>query len=276
VIELCQRALLPADMEDVNGLNRLLWQTAGVVGFVAERDDAVVGAAFGTVTNESDGTTSGAITLIAVEPGQSRRGVGSALLENLELRLRELGAGEIWAGGGQPRFWWPGIDENCPAVLGFFEKAGYARRGTAPNMRVVLAESDLGHRATGETDISRLKAEEWPAFRQWMDDTWKSPWGAEVQATLDRSPISCFVAVHDGRYIGFAAYDTNHRGWFGPMGCSPEARGSGLGSELLRHCLRDYADRGEVECQIGWVGPADFYTKTIGASISRTFLRLSK
>lgn len=273
---LCARALLPVDTEDPEGLARLLWHTPGVMGLVAETDGAIVGAGFGTVSEDSDSTVSGAVTLLAVEPDLSRGGIGSALLAALEHHLYGAGAQEISAGGGQPRFWWPGIDANDPGTIRFFERAGYRPDDDAVNMRVDLAHTNLSKREPAGMSIRRLGASEWPAFRAWMDRTWDDPWGAEVQTTLDRSPVSCFVAERDGAYLGFAAYDTNRRGWFGPMGSSPEARGTGLGSTLLRYCLRDFVDLGRRECEIGWVGPVDFYVKTVGATISRSFVLMRK
>lgn len=276
VAEICRSALLPADRGDMAGLGRLLWHTDGVIGFVAERDGAIVGAVFGTVTHEFEGTVTAAVTLIAVAPGHSRRGIGTKLLAELESAVCERGATEVWSGGGQPRFWWSGVDEKCPAVIAFFEKAGYLKDDVAPNMRVALADADLGAREVGTTAIRRLVPSEWPAFREWMDQTWENQWGEEVTTTLDRTPVSCFVAVRDGAYIGFSAYDTNRRALFGPMGSSPQAREHGLGSELLRFCLRDYVDQGLTECEIGWAGPVDFYTKVMGAVVSRRFIRLKK
>ena len=238
VHDVCLWALLPVDMEDHAGLERLLWRTAGIVGLVAEWEGSVVGAGFGTVTKKADETISGAITILAVDPDRSRRSVGAALLTALEQELRELGASEIWTGGGQPRFWWPGVDESCAGTIRFFERAGYVRDDDAVNMRVVLSDADLAARAPCALTIHRLSASEWPAFSEWMERTWEDPWGAEVQTTMDRSPVSCFVAERDRSYVGFAAYDTNRRSWFGPMGSSPEARDRGsVGSCCATACV---------------------------------------
>ena len=276
VRELCRSALQPADVVDDKGLARLLWRTPGVSSFVAETGGAVIGAAFGTVTREADATLSGAITLLAVHPEHTRSGIGRTLLRELERRLGELGATEIWTGGGQPRFWWPGIDITQTATIRFFENAGYIEDDRVDNMRVALAEADLTENPPADVSIHRLTAEEWPRFLSWMELAWEDPWGREVATTLDSSPVSCFVAERNDSYLGFAAYGTNRRSWFGPMGSSPEARGSGIGTELLRLCLRDYVDQGLTECEIGWVGPVEFYEKTVGATISRTFIRMRK
>ena len=61
VADLCCRALLPADTTDNAGLDRLLWHTSGIVGYVAESADIVVGVIFGSTTQEADATISGSI-----------------------------------------------------------------------------------------------------------------------------------------------------------------------------------------------------------------------
>ena len=102
----------------------------------------------------------------------------------------------------------------------------------------------------------------------------------QVERTIrtddDKKFVDVTVAVEDGTYLGFAAYDTNRAGWFGPMGSSPAARGRGVGSALLRACLSDYLDAGRTSCEIAWVGPVDFYARTVEAEPGRTFLALCK
>jgi ribosomal protein S18 acetylase RimI-like enzyme len=284
VDELCLAALAGEDTGDAAGLQRLLWDTDGVQGFVATTAPApggeaatLVGAVFGTVATEADGTVAGAVTLLAVDAGHRRQGIGGALLGRLEEGFRAAGAVEVWSGGGQPRFWWPGIDAGEAGVLSFFRGHGYVDDDDAVNMRVDLTTAELdGPPPPDGITLRRLLSDEWPAFLAWMDDTWDDPWGAEVANALQRQPVSCFVATRDDDYLGFAAYDTNRRGWFGPMGSSPGARGTGIGRALLRLCLRDFVDQGLTRCEIGWVGPFDFYSNAVGAVRSRTFLRLRK
>ena len=161
-------------------------------------------------------------------------------------------------------------------MIALFAGRGYEYDDVAPNMDVDLRTADLAEHPVGAADIHRLEPDEWDAFADWMAHEWDDPWGDETRAALLRSPVSCHVAMAEGRYVGFAAYDTNHRGWFGPMGTALQMRGSGLGAELLRRCLRDYTARGEIRCEIGWVGPAEFYTKVVGATDGQRFLRMCK
>ena len=273
---LCLAALDPADTVDLDYLEAVLWDAAEVGGVAATDTGGMLGVIFGSVGPDEDGTIAGAVTLLAVAEPHRRTGVGTALLQQLERRLAAAGAVMMWSGGGQPRFWWPGVDESDSATLQFFEQCGYTVDDDAVNMTVDLGRADLAIVAPDGIILRRATPREWPAFLRWMEATWDDPWGDEVSTTLRRDPTSCFVATRDGDYLGFAAYDTNRRGWFGPMGSRPEARGTGIGRALLKLCLKDYVDRGDTSCEIGWVGPVDFYANAVGAVPGRRFLRLRR
>ncbi len=275
VSDVCVAALDPRDSADRAGLRRVLWDSPEVRGVVVEVDDVVVGAGFGSVGRE-DGEPAGFLTLLAVHPGHQRRGLGAALLAVVEDSLRERGSPCAWTGGGQPHFWWSGVPADDAGAVDFFRGRGYVVEDESVNMTVPLAEASLDPDPGVASLVHRIEPHEWPAFQSWMETTWDDPWSIEVQRARDRSPTSCFVALRDEEVLGFAAYDTNRTGLFGPMGTSPAARGSGLGAELLRACLRDYVGQGRAHCDIGWVGPIGFYERTVGAVVSDRFVRLRK
>ena len=110
-----------------------------------------------------------------------------------------------------------------------------------------------------------------------LDRHWP-PWKHEVGVSLCNSPPSLHVAVKNGAIVAFSAWNANNRGtgWFGPMGTAPEARRQGVGQVLLFRCLADMQAMGLMEATIPWVAPVDFYRKTIGAEVSRTFHRYEK
>lgn len=272
--DLLARTLPPVDAGDPEGLDRVVW-APGMLSMVAEAEGVVVGTIVGNLIDD-DRVLNAAVTVIAVEEAYRRQGVGRGLLTSFELAIRDAGAVGVWTGGGQPRFWWPGLDAERTDALAFFEAADYAVEDEAANMCVDLHTADLAPRPTNAIEIRRLTVEDSSAFAQWMDDEWDDPWGAEVEGALLREPVACHVARLDGDIVGFAAYDTNRRGWFGPMGTTSRLRGSGIGAELLRRCLRDYLEQGRSACEIGWVGPPQFYAKAVGATMARRYLRLWK
>ena len=281
VLDLVSTGLAHGEGDDVPGLEHLLWGEPREDGlaFVATHEGEVVGAALGSVA-ERGGSLRAYVKVVVVAERCRRSGAGRLLLGALEQAARVRGATEIQAGGSAPSYWWPGVDTADREATAFFGACGYALPDGAPatNLDVdFAAHRDLVREPTPpQVPMRRLTRQEWPAFEGWMRETWGETWAAEVGGALRRRPVSCFVAVDDGDYLGFAAYDTNRAGWFGPMGSSPAARGRGVGAALLRACLSDYLDAGRTACEIAWVGPVEFYARVVGAEPGRTFIALRK
>lgn len=99
------------------------------------------------------------------------------------------------------------------------------------------------------------------AFARAFSEKWQS----EVEVAITRQPAACFIATRDRAVLGFACYDTTHKGFFGPTGVAEEARGSGLGKALLMRSLEALRDEGHAYGIIGGVGPREFYEKACGA-----------
>ncbi len=95
--------------------------------------------------------------------------------------------------------------------------------------------------------------------------TFSEKWQSEAEVALARQPVACFIATQDEKIIGFACYDTTHKGFFGPTGVAEDARGLGLGKALLFRSLEALRDEGYAYAIIGGVGPKEFYAKTCGA-----------
>ena len=101
----------------------------------------------------------------------------------------------------------------------------------------------------------------------WVTREFSRIWASETERAFTNTPISCFVAVKDSICIGFGCYDATCRGFFGPMGVEPDQRGRGIGASLLWCCLDAMRAVGYGYAIIGAVGPAEFYTKTVGAEM---------
>lgn len=77
---------------------------------------------------------------------------------------------------------------------------------------------------------------------------------------------TCFIAVENGKVIGFACYDATAKGFFGPIGVDLSARGRNVGTALLIRTLTAMREAGYAYGIIGWVdGAREFYRKTVGA-----------
>jgi GNAT superfamily N-acetyltransferase len=88
---------------------------------------------------------------------------------------------------------------------------------------------------------------------------------SEIETAFAQVPAACFIALHDGRVVGFACYDVTARNFFGPEGVDAAMRGKGIGRALLLSALHAQRTAGYAYAIIGGVGPAAFYEKCVGA-----------
>ncbi|RUM27224.1 N-acetyltransferase [Rhizobium vallis] len=101
----------------------------------------------------------------------------------------------------------------------------------------------------------------------WVREQFSENWASEVSVAFSRQPIACLIAVEGSQLLGFACYDTTARGFFGPTGVDPDARGKGIGLALFSACLQTMKTLGHAYAFIGDAGPVDFYAKTADAII---------
>ncbi len=116
------------------------------------------------------------------------------------------------------------------------------------------------------------------AVMRWIRERFSEDWLSESECAFFNDPRSIYIAVREtpggavgelnkGEMLGFACYDAGKRGYFGPTGVDEKERGRGIGVALLLSCLHDMREAGYGYAIIGWVGPVDFYKKTVGATI---------
>ena len=92
-------------------------------------------------------------------------------------------------------------------------------------------------------------------------------WADETAATFSRQPISSVIAIEGKTLVGFAAYDSPCKAFFGPTGVDPAYRGRGIGKALLIESLWGLHDLGYAYAIIGAAGPVEFYRNSVGASV---------
>lgn len=115
--------------------------------------------------------------------------------------------------------------------------------------------------------IRRALVPEKHLILEWIEANFSAYWRSESSVCFTRHPVSCFIATHEGQIIGFGCYDATMRGFFGPTGVSEAARGKGTGKALLLACLHAMWQVGYGYAIIGGVGPAEFYSKAVGAQL---------
>ena len=101
--------------------------------------------------------------------------------------------------------------------------------------------------------------------RRFITTHFAEGWADETEAAFARLPITCWIAVHERKIIGFACTESTARGFFGPTGVDAAFRGRGVGAGLLLAALHGLRDAGYAYGIIGGAGPVDFYVKAVGA-----------
>jgi GNAT superfamily N-acetyltransferase len=243
----------------------------------------IIGFALGSFRPaRDDQPATGHLDLLVVDAAHRERGHGRALLAELERRLVTAGAQRLRIRGNPPHFAWPGIDIRYTPAVCLAAAAGYERLMDANNMLVDLTTANLATEADEQRlaeagiEVRRARPEDEAGLRAWSDDEFGGTWGQEAAMALRNDPPSLHVAVRDGAYLGFAGHGMQRAALFGPMGTDEAARGLGIGAVLLRRCLADQRDAGIVTGEIGWVGPARFYSRTVGARLGRVFWTFEK
>jgi GNAT superfamily N-acetyltransferase len=240
--------------------------------------DHLVGAALGSLRQRPDGLLIGGPRLLLIAPELRGRGHGSHLLAELEVRLAAAGARELWIGQIAPNYLWPGLEPRDTAALCLLQRRGYERAGEAINMEVELSvrpwwtPDDERHVSAQGWTLRRATAADADTLGSWAVEQFSASWAWEVRLACAATPPTAFLVERDGTIGGFACHSVSGlAGCFGPTGTAPELRGLGFGRALLLRCLADLRTLGFERIEIGWVGPVSFYSRSVGAVVSRVF-----
>lgn len=129
---------------------------------------------------------------------------------------------------------------------------------------------DVQHRpqlAEHGVDIRRAMSAERHVVLAWVAETFGPAWRSEAARAFTRPVTTLWIAVRGDAVIGFAAYDCSMRGFFGPTGVDPAARGWGVGEALLFATLHDMRAMEYGYAIIGGIGPEAFYRRWLDVSV---------
>jgi mycothiol synthase len=251
----------------------------------------LVGIAVGAAPDEQL-QAPGGIKLFAVAPSHRRRGIGTRLLDEVEGALRARGVASCVALNCGTNRLALGLDVRYTAALCLLWQRGYERTGTTQDMVVDFTSPDAADLLTG-ADEARLLAggvafrRASAADRLWVEEGVREGLAASVPSRRwaylaglafrpDPPSIEVAYAQDTGAFLGFAAYDVARAGALGPMGVIPDARQGGVGSVLLKRCLRDLRGAGYERGEIFAVGPIPFYARVVGARMGRVYYQYAR
>jgi GNAT superfamily N-acetyltransferase len=241
-------------------------------GLVAERGvgGERVGRGVGVVALDP----AGSIPLLLVDPACQRQGIGTWLLEAGMARLGELGAATVGLGSGGDDYIWPGVPDDLPGAVGFFEARGWAFDHTVidlvADLRGYRAPAGVADRA-GRAGVSigvmagperpEVMAFEAATFPEWV--VWFERLDSSVLVARDRAGAIVGTLLFRGP-LGATIYEPllgPEAGTIGCVGVAPPAQGAGVGSAMVARASELLRDAGTRACHIGWTRREQFYTR---------------
>jgi GNAT superfamily N-acetyltransferase len=248
------RVACPYDLLTTTSVQRSIFADTGAQEVLAVYGTGLEAVGAGVVRGER-----GWVKFLAVHPTARRRGVGTQLLARIEAFCRRAGARTIEMGTSAPYYTVPGVDVRLMEAIALLHRAGYERCGEAFNLTVplrFLPEPPLDVRRADNRDLAALRPWVSEHFPHWLNE-------------LERGVSLGTCVVHED--AGFACYDVNREGWFGPIATRPGLGRRGIGTATLLGALHAMRKRGYKRADIAWATAEDFYGKAVGARVGRVF-----
>jgi len=249
--------------------------------FVCCDGNQIIGFIQGVI-RDIRGTRYGYIKLMAVEKDYRRKGVATALYQQLEGIFTGQNVDVVRIYDVPFNYFMPGIDPRYTPALCWAMRQGFERFGDTSNLRVDLNQDwDMADKEvallSSNIEVRRARPKDLQAVLDFVQEEW-ALWLNEVKMAFKDERPSIHIALLNGEVKAFSAHNANNKGtgWFGPMGTHPDLRGKGLGAVLLKRCLHDMKEMGLSHSIIPWVGPIDFYSWHTNAQVHRVFWRYEK
>ena len=261
-----------------------------VIGFCLTRFDVAT-------TTPPQTPCPGSVSVLLVDPGHRRQGLGTELLHEAETHLRRRGVTQINLGCVKLYRFWPGIPTDLTSAIAFFTAAGYrmerrvcdlvrnlADYTRPPRVSDTLAREVVRIRPAADEDVAELLAFERRHFPGWE---------ASVRLLCAVGDTNHLIVVRDhGQIIGsLQSFSPASRyraanvvweqmlgqdvGGIGAVGIAEPHRGRGLGLALCAVASQILQQRRVGNCHIDWTGHVDFYGK-LGFKTWRQYWMASK
>jgi beta-N-acetylhexosaminidase len=235
-------------------------------GLVAEAGGLVVGA---VATDPA-----GSVMVLLVHPAHQRRGVGTRLLDGALGQLGALGVDRVQLGSGGDHHIWPGVPDNLPNALRFFQSRGWSWREAVidlvgdlrdyragPGVHERVARARVTVEPCEERDLPLVLAFEAEVFPWWL--RWFERWDHNVLVARDRAGrvVGSLLYRGPGSASVFDPMLGPMAGTIGCVGVADEAQGRGIGTAMVTRASELLSDAGVQMCHIGWTTREAFYVR---------------
>lgn len=134
-------------------------------------------------------------------------------------------------------------------------------------LRLAPLEPSLSELRQAGIVVRRAQPHEMMPVRDFVLKNFEAGWADEISVGYSNKPVSVYIALREGRVVGFGAYECTRRSFFGPTGVAESVRGQGVGKALLLACLWGLREMGYAYGIIGGAGPTSFYERVVGATV---------
>jgi len=232
------------------------------------------------------------IRWFGVDPDYYDRGIGTRMMDESCRLLIEKEASIVQMLATPPFYIRPGVDVRLTNFIDWLSLQGFQKYDENYNMNVDLrgwnspGTDEIFDVDSGDILVRRASGGDRELLHEFCRATEVVHWEPEALLGIEHDPSSLFLAIHQSstgerigteKAIGFSVYDANQCvGCFGPTGVDPAYRGRGVGTRLLWACLLDLKNRGCPVCEIGWLGPGEFYERAVGAVAGARYCAMQK
>lgn len=256
--------------------------------FIARKNEQVVGF----VVTRKDEENNGYVSALLVAPEWQRQGIGTVLHQVAMQYLNEQGIRRVQLGGGSPRFF-PGVPENLPSGVAFFQSHGWKidhvvydlvqnlhTYTTPPYVWERIARTAVYFNVATQEDKAELLTFEEREFPEWLTAFQRViELGDYVDVLVGRNAYKEVIASlllygpesHQERSDALWQMELGKNvGAIGCVGVAANMQGHGIGIALVARATELLIERGVEVCSIDWVTLTEFYAK-LGYKIWRGY-----
>ncbi|MBO3808751.1 MAG: GNAT family N-acetyltransferase [Candidatus Brockarchaeota archaeon] len=220
------------------------------------------------------------IKLFAVREDCRRRGIATALFNELENRLKEDGVKRIRISDYPFWYLFSGVDLKYEDAIDFLSRRGFRKAGETVDYEIDLLKFHVPKRlasmSVSPLTIRRARHEDRENVFKWIKTEFSIFWAYEADASFKHASPKLWMAEENDRIIGFSVYGALEPHWFGPIGVLTEARSKGIGSILLFNCLKSMREEGQRHAVVPWTNHLFFYTQVPGITRIRHYWIMEK
>lgn len=245
-------------------------------GYVAEIEGVMVG-----MVGIDD---LGSIPLVMVSPEWQRHGIGRKLVEAALAWLRQAGVNTVGLGSGGGRYIWPGVPQDLPGAVAFFERTGWAFKRVSVDLVRDLSDYQTPRDVWERIDPLRLTIETvgaggrgavmafedryFPRWSRWFQE----PGSQILAASTARDGVVASLLLDGPESASvFAPMLGTDMGTIGCVGVAEEHQGRGIGTALVAKASDLLRARRVRHCHISWTERERFYSR-LGYRRWRVFL----